>query len=113
MTGIFLALAAHRLSLVYELTDESLTQLSWWGLGRPEKVAMAELARTEVLRSLSAGAVGCGHVHVSSSLPNERGLTILAQPNPGELANLIEELGRKAGASRAEPSQRGDSALKA
>lgn len=108
MAAVFFSLALHRLSLVYELTDESLTVLSWWGLGKPERVTLSGLEKTEVLRGLATNLVGCGHVHVSSRLPDEGGVTILAQPKADELASLLEELGRKAKSEDGQASENPD-----
>ena len=102
MTAVFLSLLIHRLSLVYELTEDALIVFSWWGLGQPERITLSGIEKTEVLNSLVMRVAGCGHVHVASSLPGEKGLTLLAQPRAEALADELEELGR---AARSEPPQ--------
>jgi hypothetical protein len=102
LTGVFLSLLIHRLGLSYELTEESLSIISWWGLGRPERVTLAGIESAEVLKGLALSVVGCGHVLVRSGLPDEGGLTILAQPRAEELARQLEALGRAAKAKAAQ-----------
>ena len=96
LTAVFLALLLHRLSLVYEVAGGKLTAYSWWGLGRPEAVTVWAIESAEVMRGLALSACGCGHVHVRSSLPEEGGLTILAQAKPEALAEELEALARAA-----------------
>jgi hypothetical protein len=109
MSAVFLALLGHRLGLRYELTDDSLTARGWWGLGRTERMSLAGLDRAEVLKNLAMSVCGCGHVHVSSRLPDEGGLTILAQTRPEALARKLEALGRRARGEAAEPADPFDS----
>jgi hypothetical protein len=86
----------HRLSLVYVLTQSDLTILSWWGLGRPERLELADLESAVVLRGMALGLAGCGHVHLRSNRAESGGLTILAQPRAEALAGELETLARAA-----------------
>ena len=96
MSLIFLGLLLHRLSLVYELTADSLSAESWWGLGRTETIALADISDAGVFKGLAMNVAGCGHVHVRSRRPEGGGLILLAQRRPEELADELGELARLA-----------------
>ncbi|MDR1298492.1 MAG: hypothetical protein LBO05_14260 [Deltaproteobacteria bacterium] len=94
MTVVFAALLAHRLGLSYVRTETTLTVRSWWGLGRPESVTVADIDRARVFRSLAMRLAGCGHVLVHSARPDEGSLTLVALPDPDSVAAGLESLGR-------------------
>jgi hypothetical protein len=96
LTLLFVVFFLHRLSLVYIITDESLTADSWWGIGHREKISLRGIERTEVLHGLAQNLVGCGHIYVRSSLPGETSVTILAQPKAEQLALELEAMSQKA-----------------
>jgi hypothetical protein len=93
---VFVAIFLYRLSLVYTITDDSLTAGSWWGLGRVETVTLSAVDRAEVLKGLVQTMAGCAHVHVHSCLSSEGSITIISQPRAESLASEIETLSRQA-----------------
>jgi hypothetical protein len=98
-TAVFLALFLHRLGASYVISGQSVVAMSWWGLGRPEMMLLADLASAEVFRGAAMGLAGCGHVHLRSARPDSAGLVILAQPGAEALAQELGELAKAARAS--------------
>ena len=101
---VCLALILHRLSLKYTLDSRRLTAESWWGIGRPLTVTLAQVAEVYPAQGFSGRLMGCGHLEIRSRAPDEPGLTILGQPDYLGLARRIQTLARQAGADPADGS---------
>jgi hypothetical protein len=102
MSLLFIGLILHRLSLRYDLGEESLVVRSWWGLGQPQTIPLSSISEVEVRQSFSTRTCGCGHLILS--LPQGRPVTILAQPQPDKLRQELIEMARASkGQPRPEP----------
>ncbi len=93
---VFLGLIIHRLSLKYILTNKSLTVESWWGLGREQKIDLADISAVSYLQGFTGRLVGCGHLSLASFAATGHGVMILGQPNPQLLVTEIEDLAKEA-----------------
>ena len=93
---VCLGLIIHRLSLSYALSPRYLTAASWWGLGRDECVTLARISEVRPRQGFVGRLVGCAHLEVTSSAPDEPGLNILGQRNFAHLARELESLAQEA-----------------
>ncbi|MDR0548009.1 MAG: hypothetical protein LBI10_01130 [Deltaproteobacteria bacterium] len=100
LTIVSLGLILHRFSLTYRYDGEKLSVDSFWGLGRRESMFLADLSRVETRYSLSSNLFSLGHLYLTSDLPDDPGLAIIAQKRPEELAETLMALADIARAKR-------------
>lgn len=99
LTVAMVGLLMHRLSLSYSFDGEKIKSQSWWGLGRPETLALVDLAHVDARSGFSSRLVGQAHLFLASSRPDEAGLLLLSQKRPEELAERLMALAEKARAA--------------
>jgi hypothetical protein len=96
LSGVMVGLIAHRLSITYYFDPQGIVVHSWWGLGRPESIALKDLTRVDVHYSFSLRVVGQGHIFLASDHPDDPGIILLAQKKPEAMAARLLALAEAA-----------------